>query len=656
MRLTLRTLLAWLDDTLPANEVREIGKQVNESPYAKDLVERISRVTRQRRLTVPSSTGPDATDPNLVANYLDNALETDKVSEYEKLCLTSDVHLAEVASCHQILSLIGQKAKVPPEARHRMYHLVKGREALGTESTRKAEAAKPQRVTAPLPPWVPPEPPKRSWAETIGPPAAVVALILLLAWSTWKSLAPVAEPEAEPGPVVAKGHETDFRKPAGPEVKAQNEAIAKPEADLAPSRPAPESATEAVGAGALEPATLPTDTLKPEMTKEETKEAPMPPAAQENAGTIGKVGALDGPLLRFRPEDQSWDKLKAQSNLKAGDLLVGLDPYRSPLEIGDGRLVLVKDTEVRLQETPPGLAAQFEFIRGRIVLQAAESGAPYGVMVNNAVLKVTPPTGASIGLERIVRFSAGDAKPAPPAIVIYAPGGELKLETSSGSETLSGPEVVRFVPPGTFSDKEKLPSPSWVTETTPPILEQEVGRLFARFFREDQPPLPNLVEAVEAERPEIRRFAVEALGSIGEINLVVAAMNKPGDPPVRLAAIDHLRDILARGGEPATKLHEELVRAGGGDAWANEVEKLLVGFTTAESQDDATVTKLVQLLKHNDVGVRQLALINLMAISKRGNALGYDPDNPDQGDGLKAWQELLQRKEIRRPAETKAAP
>ena len=50
MRLTLRTLLAWLDDTLPPTQVREIGRQVSESTYAQELVERIHRVTRQRQL------------------------------------------------------------------------------------------------------------------------------------------------------------------------------------------------------------------------------------------------------------------------------------------------------------------------------------------------------------------------------------------------------------------------------------------------------------------------------------------------------------------------------------------------------------------------------------------------------------------------------
>src|ERR1700739_741024 len=105
LRLTLRTLLAWLDDTLSPSEVREIGRQVGESPVGKELVERIQRVTRQRRLTVPRSSGREPTDPTLVAAYLDSELDPESVGEFEKKCLTSDVHLAEVASVHQILSL-----------------------------------------------------------------------------------------------------------------------------------------------------------------------------------------------------------------------------------------------------------------------------------------------------------------------------------------------------------------------------------------------------------------------------------------------------------------------------------------------------------------------------------------------------------------------
>lgn len=133
MRLTLRTLLAYLDDTLEPSEAKSIGEKVSESDVAPDLIERIKRVTRRRGLAAPPVTGDEdgTSDPNTVAEYLDNVLPSDQIAEVEEAGLTSDSHLAEVAACHQILTLVlGEPAKVPPTARQRMYRLVKGPEAI----------------------------------------------------------------------------------------------------------------------------------------------------------------------------------------------------------------------------------------------------------------------------------------------------------------------------------------------------------------------------------------------------------------------------------------------------------------------------------------------------------------------------------------------
>ena len=59
MRLTLRTLLAYLNDTLEPTQAREIGKKVNESDFAAGLVERIKEVVRKRRLLAPELEGPN---------------------------------------------------------------------------------------------------------------------------------------------------------------------------------------------------------------------------------------------------------------------------------------------------------------------------------------------------------------------------------------------------------------------------------------------------------------------------------------------------------------------------------------------------------------------------------------------------------------------
>src|SRR5438067_1616031 len=76
MRLTLRTLLAYLDDTLEPSQAKLIGQKVAESDTAQELIARIKQVTRRRRLTTPPEKGPGGkVDPNSIAEYLDNTLD-----------------------------------------------------------------------------------------------------------------------------------------------------------------------------------------------------------------------------------------------------------------------------------------------------------------------------------------------------------------------------------------------------------------------------------------------------------------------------------------------------------------------------------------------------------------------------------------------------
>ena len=132
MRLTLRTLLAYLDDTLDPTQAKIIGQKVAESDQARELMEHIKQVTRRRRITTPPANGHGGKiDPNTIAEYLDSAVSAEQASEVEQICLASDVHLAEVAADHQILALVlGEPALVPPTAKTRMYGLVKGPESI----------------------------------------------------------------------------------------------------------------------------------------------------------------------------------------------------------------------------------------------------------------------------------------------------------------------------------------------------------------------------------------------------------------------------------------------------------------------------------------------------------------------------------------------
>lgn len=125
MRLTLRTLLAHLDHTLDPDDDAAIAAKLRESDFASKLADHVRACLQSDALEAPSplATGT-ADDPNRIGEYLDSVLSSEQVAEVERICLESDAHLAEVASCHQILTLVlAHPAEIPASLRNKLYAL-----------------------------------------------------------------------------------------------------------------------------------------------------------------------------------------------------------------------------------------------------------------------------------------------------------------------------------------------------------------------------------------------------------------------------------------------------------------------------------------------------------------------------------------------------
>jgi hypothetical protein len=655
MRLTLRTLLAWLDDTLEPTQVREIGRQVKESPLAQELADRIHRVTRQRRLTVPPSSGADGTDPNIVASYLDNDLDPESVAEFEKKCLKLDVNLAEVASVHQILSLLGQKVKVPAEARTRMYQLVKGREATTAKPAAARRPGAPEPVTKPIPEWVVPEAPRRPWYQRFGPVVGCLALIFLASWSFWRSVTG-SSPDATPSftaPIVVANHDENAAAvPAAPE---------EPGAGLAADSPAvvPGSAIAAVpGEGAAQPeangsgasatpagadtvgATSIAKTADAAGTSKDSSTAAAAPV-----GSAARVGTGDGIVLRFNAAEREWERLKPSAPLARSDRVLCLAPFRTQLALGKARVDMIGDSEVRILSQAADPAPAVELIYGRVVLHVPSSSAiKLGLTDKAATLEATGDT--TLALERLPHAEYGQSATELPALLIYCLKGESSLSVDKRTGTLSTSDVVSVDGTGQVKRSTDDVPPAWAAESEPSPHELQVREQFLRMFHPGQHMLTEAVQAVEDESAEIKRLSVLALKSLGDLSLLMPILSRKDDPIARRSAIAAIRSQMGLGPAAAARVKEQLVQEFGDDK-APIVEKMLIGFSPDEASKPPLFELLVDTLapEQEPVGVRELALDNLKRLTGRDD-LGYDPDHPAE-KGFNAWRDLQRQGKLR---------
>lgn len=294
MRLTVRTLLAWLDRVLPPEEQDQLAAKVEASVPARQLVDRIRQVVERPTIPSPRVEGRGlGADANSVAEYLDNCLESERLEAFERICIESDMHLAEVAACHEMLAALARDPGVatPLDATGRRRLL----EAMGHHSTtvfadlERREAASNARAirsaieAVPGKPGPHREPARRrasraAWAAALTAVALLVALGAFLIDAVGRSRGRRADSAAAPAVAVDAARPPaavePAAPPAGPGAPAQPDDAVREELLV----PEPQPAIGAVAPEAAGP--------QPDAVAADASREPMPPAAGREEGPL----------------------------------------------------------------------------------------------------------------------------------------------------------------------------------------------------------------------------------------------------------------------------------------------------------------------------------------------------------------------------------
>jgi hypothetical protein len=425
LRLTLRTLLSYLDDTLEPSEATALGAKLAESEQAQEIVERMRNVIRRRRLTVPLAAS--RMDPNTIAEYLDNEISPEQAEELERVCLASDVHLAEVAACHQTLSLIlGDPPEVPADAIRRMIDLARGtptvprksRPAAAPASTNHAKPHAPHPAhAAALGDEALPSLAGKSWLGRVAVGLGAAAACVLLGVAIHQLISPPVTPGPKPQqqakaalpkfnsakeeilyvpPIPFDPKLVDVKPPEAKIVDTKPEVV-KPAEAKAPDAKAPEAKPEPTPIAKVEPKPAPiTDADLPAPTFSTTPEpkttakmadVPMgPPSATVAALGMMVEPAKDAPAVVLQRLDTptAWNRLTPQpgktTEIYSTRPLVALPASRGVLDLGKVRLTLwghvpesasslaIVESLVELHSPDKGVDLDLTLRRGRIVI------------------------------------------------------------------------------------------------------------------------------------------------------------------------------------------------------------------------------------------------------------------------------------------------
>jgi hypothetical protein len=461
--------------------------------------------------------------------------------------------------------------------------------------------------------------------------------------------------------------------------------------------------TAAAGTAARQPAPPPVETKKvgndakggnaeQDVKKDAPKEpqpAP-PPAPRDFVGVY--VPPEKGPpsvLVQRQRDTDPWGKLQPSERLFPEHYLASLPGYRSHLHLKTGvRLMLwgmlpefgpispVLESTVVLHEPAPGLDADFTLERGRVrIINATPKGqAKVRVRFLREAWDVAIPDAATEVVAELwgqfppdVPFRKEPGGPGPQLFAALFIKGRATVQAGGKEHPMQGMSLL------TWSNRDgqprgpiTIPQPPWWTDQVEfgkgqdqqgvGYALQELEKALDGKGPDGKPLEKDKVDGPVVPVPVLRKLVFESpfaasrylgvlcLAALDALPNLVDALGDRTNGDVRASTIMALRYWIGLGPEREHELYRELQAR---DRYSREEAELILQLLHNLSQQDLgkpeTFSRLLGLLEHDNIAVRELALWHLVRLVPDGLKVSYsatmDPASREQA--VKEWKKLI---------------
>ena len=681
MRLTLRTMLAYLDNVLDPADAEVLGKKIHDSEFATTLVNRIRAVSKKVRMDAPKVDGKGmGNDANTVAEYLDSTLPQDRVGDFERICLESDRHLAEAAGCHQILTLVlGKPADVPEDLREKIYALGHPESAPAKKAAAKrVPAAANGRPAAAMPAEVPDylragqRPSIWPFLATLAA-AFLIGAVILRAMGPFDSSHPVArwlsgnttvavvppQPDASPTPPKPPGPPENSTPDSEPTPES-TDPVPTTEGDPAPDEPPVEPVVTTVTPARPaipeipDPAVIaPKPESAPEPEATPVPPAPMPPVVvPPAAGTSMDVGRFisdEQILATLNPDDGLWYLKEPRGVLSAGERLLVLPTYRPQMALASGvQITWAGESAAQMHEPGESGASRMFVDYGKfVIVTVGAAGAQVELNlagIHGMATLVDADSALAVKVSRWVEPGKDpSAGPGLPVVELFTTGG-LVTWRQTDQEKIDIPAgfVLQYVGADPPELRGPFFPPDWIDSRSISGIDRETSVVLHDLIAAElaKPLNLSLQERLTDRRVNVRALIARCLGNLDEFEPILKDLADAKLASYWAAEVDVLRQAILRSPETAAKLHLTMERAREKDAPI--LIRLIWGFSQ-EDLEKAGAIQLVKHLKHEEMDVRVLTFLNLIDIT--GAQEFYRPEKKPElnAAAIRNWESRLDK-------------